>query len=464
MIYSFSNPGSTDVLVGVWDNDEYGPNPQGGGVISDLVAVTAPAAGPPPYVTTSVSAKLQANAGHSADPPLVTIDTTDPAVTSARQVSVTVGAPSSANTPVPLVTGVALIHLPGGVSRIVLEGVVSAVQPGAGLVASAPLNITVGTEPTLTAEVAVDETPSVYAVNPVSVVVSAGQRIQNVQVATLAGPPNRSYAAAINWGDGDTSSGIIMALGGGLFSIRGSKPHPYAAAGADAVTVTVSGPGTIPAPAAVSLADVLPAVSLAQSTLSMSPAAVPVGGTAIVTMTGRDLAGNPQGGGGLNVQFALGAGNGGGALSNVTDKGDGTYTATFTAATPGTNTVIATVNGQPIPMQASFAVPNSPGGTSATDRPTFLWAAVPGATYELWVNDQTTGQSALLDIPQLDGHVTRAHQGRRAHPRTQLHLVGWGRHVCGDQLGCRPDVYRRESGGTGGAMAQRHDCDRAADL
>ena len=42
--FSFSNPGSTNVLVGVWDNDEYGPNPQGGGVISDHVIVDCSAA------------------------------------------------------------------------------------------------------------------------------------------------------------------------------------------------------------------------------------------------------------------------------------------------------------------------------------------------------------------------------------------------------------------------------------
>jgi hypothetical protein len=212
---------------------------------------TLTSAGAPQY-TTSVSAKvsLQANAAQPADPPLAIIDTTDPTITSASQVSVTVGAQPGLPAPIPLITGITLTELPGGVTQIVVNGVVSAVQPGAGLVAAAPLNITVGDEPPLTAQLEVDETTSAYTVNPVMVNAVAGQPLQNVQVATLAGPATGSYAATIDWGDGDTSAGTITALGGGLYTISGSKPHPYAATGTDTITVTVSGPGPVPAPAA----------------------------------------------------------------------------------------------------------------------------------------------------------------------------------------------------------------------
>ena len=125
--------------------------------------------------------------------------------------------------------------------------------------ASAPLTITLGNETPLTTQVVVDQTLSDYIVNPVVLNAVAGQPLQNVQVATVAGPANGSYSATIVWGDGDTSTGVITALGGGQFSVTGSKPHPYATAGTDTITVTVNGPGDLPAPPAQTTATVLAA-------------------------------------------------------------------------------------------------------------------------------------------------------------------------------------------------------------
>jgi hypothetical protein len=253
--YSFSNPGTSNLLVGVWDKDEYGPNPQGGGVVTDHVNVTAPQLSG--YSTSVVGVVLQSSGKQPADPPLAILYTTDPSITSPNQVSVSVGAPANSNTPIPLVTDVALNRLSNGVTQIVINGVVSAVQPGAGPVASAPLTITVGNESPLTTQVVVNQTLSDYIVNPVEFNALAGQAVQNVQVATLAGPGNGSYSATINWGDGDTSTGIITAVGGGQFSVSGSKPHPYAITGTYRITVNVNGPGAIPAPAAQTIANVL---------------------------------------------------------------------------------------------------------------------------------------------------------------------------------------------------------------
>ena len=100
----------------------------------------------------------------------------------------------------------------------------------------------------MTVQTVVDETQSDYTVNPANVVAVAGQPVQNVQVATVTGPANGSYSATINWGDGTSSAGEILALGGDEYSVIGSKPQPYATTGNQTITVTVSGPGDTPAP------------------------------------------------------------------------------------------------------------------------------------------------------------------------------------------------------------------------
>ncbi len=212
----------------------------------------------PQYTSIAYGQSLQASNYQVADPPLVIIDTTDPSITSANQVTVTAGTSSNPNVPFPLITGISLTQLPNGVTQIVVNGVVSAVQPGIGPVNTVPLNITLGNESTMTAEVVLNETSSTYTVNPVDVQVSQGQPVQNVLVANLTGPENGSYSATIHWGDGDTSTGEITPLGGGEFSVTGTKPHPYATAGSNTITVTVTGPGTTPAPPAVTMATVSP--------------------------------------------------------------------------------------------------------------------------------------------------------------------------------------------------------------
>ena len=169
-----------------------------------------------------------------------------------------------------------------------VDGIVSAPQPGAGSVTSVPLTITLGSESPLVTNVLLDETASAYTVNPVTLLATQGQPLENVQVATVAGPADGSYTATINWGDGDTSVGLITSLGGDLFSVNGDKPHPYAATGTDMITVTVTGPGTTPTTPAQSIAavsaGVLPTVS------GVSPESGPTAGETVV-ITGTGFAG-----------------------------------------------------------------------------------------------------------------------------------------------------------------------------
>ena len=62
----------------------------------------------------------------------------------------------------------------------------------------------------------------------------------------------------------------------------------------------------------------------------------------------EDGLGNQETSGGLVVTFVQGTGTGQGTFSAITDHGDGTYTATFTATLVGSNTITATIGGQAI--------------------------------------------------------------------------------------------------------------------
>jgi hypothetical protein len=82
------------------------------------------------------------------------------------------------------------------------------------------------------------------------IVTQEGQPFSGV-VATfsdLAPAAAGAYAAAISWGDGQTSAGTVTALGNGHYAVSGSTT--YAHAGAYAVNVQVSRPGGVTAAAA----------------------------------------------------------------------------------------------------------------------------------------------------------------------------------------------------------------------
>ncbi len=95
-------------------------------------------------------------------------------------------------------------------------------------------------------------------------------------------------------------------------------------------------------------------VSLSQSTISVSPSlTIQSGNTVTVTLTALDANGNQETSGGLQVAFNLGMPEmQSGSFSAVTDKNDGTYTATFTAGNASFNNFIATINGQDVTSAA----------------------------------------------------------------------------------------------------------------
>lgn len=279
--------GSTSLIVSVYDRYEYGPGQAAGQRITVPVDILPPTQ--PRYTSSVVGQVLMANATRTADPPLAVIYTTDPAITSASQVKVGVAPRASIDFPTPLVTGVTLTRLAGGLKQIVINGVMSVIHPGAGSVTAVPLRVTLGTEPTMTVGIIINQTAGDFVVNPVAVAAIAGTPLKNLQVATLSGPANGAYQATIAWGDGETSVGQIVALGGGEFAVLGTKPHPYAKPATRSITVSVTGPGLVPTASAHT--SVVISTQEPPTVTSVSPISGPPTGGRVVTITGVNLAG-----------------------------------------------------------------------------------------------------------------------------------------------------------------------------
>ena len=133
-------------------------------------------------------------------------------------------------------------------------------------------------------------------------------------------------------------------------------------AGANTVKATIGGQAATSAAPAVT---VTPGpLSLAKSFVSSSSSSDASGAAVTITLQAEDAAGNKLTAGGLVVAFALGSADGGqGTLSAVTDHHNGTYTATFTGTTAGSNTITATIGGQAV-GSTSASITVKPGPVS----------------------------------------------------------------------------------------------------
>ncbi len=147
-----------------------------------------------------------------------------------------------------------------------------------------------------------------------------------------------------------------------------------------------------------------------RSKISLTPSTIVAGATATVTLTAVDTSGLPATAGGLSVQFGLGTGSGAGTFSSVSDNGNGTYTAVFTGVTAGSNTITATINGQPVTTQApTIAVTPGPADlTQSTISATAAALPVGGTTtVTLTARDADGNQESTGDLPVTFG-VTSA--------------------------------------------------------
>jgi len=80
--------------------------------------------------------------------------------------------------------------------------------------------------------------------------------------------------------------------------------------------------------------------SVVGSTLTVSAATIQSGDTATITLTTKDLNGNRVTSGGLSIAFSTVGGTSTGTIAAVTDAGDGSYSALFTAAGAGSATEV----------------------------------------------------------------------------------------------------------------------------
>jgi hypothetical protein len=169
-------------------------------------------------------------------------------------------------------------------------------------------------------------------------------------------------------------------------------------AGSNTITATINSQLVASNPAIM----VMPGpVSLSQSVVLLSNSTITFNGTATVTLQTKDANGNNLTGGGLTVTFGLsGSGTGTFAPAHPTDNLNGTYTATFTPTTGGTDTFTATIGGQLVtsaaPALTVTALDNvtvtGPVGSTPTWAPTFSLNAVANATsYEFKLDDLTSG-------------------------------------------------------------------------
>jgi YD repeat-containing protein len=196
--------------------------------------------------------------------------------------------------------------------------------------------------------------------------------------------------------------GLGNGVGGGTISgLKDNGDGTYTAtftagtAGGNTITATIDGQ-TVTSPLPSITVTPGPA-SAATSVVTLSSNTLQSGGTDTVTLQAEDAAGNDLTSGGLTVQLGLGAGAATGVFSNMKDNGDGTYTATFTGALVGGNTITATINGQKVTTPApSFTV--TPGAVV----PANSLVSVASPTVQSGVVDTVTLQArdaAGNDVP-----------------------------------------------------------------
>ena len=172
----------------------------------------------------------------------------------------------------------------------------------------------------------------------------------SLQARDAAGNPISSGGATVAFSHtGGTSTGTIGTTsdhGNGNYTalftgvISGTTTNIRATIGG--VDVTTSSPTVAVTPGALSLAN---------STVSVSSASVTSGSVVTITMQAKDAAGNNLSSGNDNVVFTASTGSGvsTGTISATNDLNNGVYTASFTGVASGTATTIqATAAGVPL--------------------------------------------------------------------------------------------------------------------
>ena len=144
-------------------------------------------------------------------------------------------------------------------------------------------------------------------------------------------------------------------------------------------------------------------VSTSQSVVTVSAGTVTVGGTVTLKLTTRDAAGDSLTAGGHTVLFTQSGGTSAGTIGPVTDNGNGTYTATFTATTAGTPVAIgATIDGQAVTSAGPPpTITVNPASTSLVH-----WVNSAGGAWTTAANWNPARVPTLLDTAVVDAAGT----------------------------------------------------------
>jgi hypothetical protein len=226
-----------------------------------------------------------------------------------------------------------------------------------------------------------------------------------VVVGAASGAQDSGQAYVFN----ATTGALIAAL---------ANPSPASSDGLFGFSVSVSGNIVavldVGGPAYVYSLDSGPGVV----TIAVTPASIPSGGTATVTLTVKDATGKPLTG--LPISFGWSASGffptGSGSFSSVTDNNDGSYTATFTGTSAGPVTITAALSGQPItstlptiiitPAATKYVFTNlSPTSVAAGGIVTFTVTAQDSS------GNTATGYTGTVHLTSTDGHAAAGGDG-----------------------------------------------------
>ncbi len=163
--------------------------------------------------------------------------------------------------------------------------------------------------------------------------------------AVVAGADFGIPSGTVTFKDGATTLGTGT-LSDGIATFDTSTLGSPLAAGDHTITASYGGGGSYSTSDSTGITQaVVGSADSSQSYVTVSSAEMAIGDTATVTLTARDSFGQQELAGGSTVTFSLGNDVGEGSFSSVTDNGDGTYCATFTAAASGENAIFATIDG-----------------------------------------------------------------------------------------------------------------------
>ena len=149
----------------------------------------------------------------------------------------------------------------------------------------------------------------------------------NVTFSTGGGGSTASFGPTVDHGNGTYSATVTGVLSGSATTLRALVQGSAVTSSLPTLTVT---PG---------------AISASTSVLTVSSPTVTSGSSIIVSLIGKDAAGNFLTTGGATILFGTSGGVSNGTFSSVTDQGNGSYVSNFVGSVSGSpTTVTGTIN------------------------------------------------------------------------------------------------------------------------